>query len=141
MYGVFLPSERADEKTKGRTGMDIKEMRAQTIEAASDKMLLDVTEILRDVKERNKKVAVGVEEATRRILEYLSITIPTTAATAPFIAAAVQHFTRTMVSAFDDNERRVYDEFCKLNEHAETVVVKVSGGEPYREEAGGNDGK
>lgn len=121
--------------------MGIKEARKQIIEAASNEMLLDVTEIIRSAKDPGANATAISIKAIERILAYLAIALPATELTAPFIAAATAQFAEMVAGSLDDMSRAGYKVLCKLlKEHCATVTIKTPGGN-LREEGCGNDGE
>lgn len=109
--------------------MEIKEMRKQTIEAASNEMLLDVTEIITSVKEPGANATDISIKAIERIYAYLAIVLPASELAAPFIAAAAAQFAETVAGSLDDMSRAGYKMICELlKEHCTTVAIKTPGG-------------
>ena len=109
--------------------MEIKEMRKQTIEEASNEMLLDVTEIIRSAREPGAGATDKVIKVISRVFAYLATVLPMTEFTAAFIAAAAAQFAEMVAGALDDTSRAVYKILCKLlKEHCTTVTVKTPGG-------------
>lgn len=121
--------------------MEIKEMRKQPIEAASNEMLLDVAEIIRSAKEPGANATDISIKAIERIFAYLAIALPATELTAPFVAAATAQFAEMVAGSLDDMSRAGYKMLCKLlKEHCTTVTIKTPGGR-LDEEGCGNDGE
>lgn len=103
--------------------MEIKEMRKQPIEAASNEML-DVTKIIRSAKEPGANATDISIKAIERIFAYLAIALPATEPTAPFIAAAAAQFAEMVAGSLDDMSRAGYKMLCKLlKEHCTTVTM------------------
>lgn len=121
--------------------MEIKEMRKQTIESASNEMLRDVTEIIRSAKDPGANATDISIKAIDRVLAYFAIALPTTEVTAPFIAATAAQFAEMVAGSLDDMSRAGYKMLCKLlKEHCTTVTIKTPGGR-LDEEGCGNDGE
>lgn len=121
--------------------MEIKEMRKQPIEAASNERLRDVAEIIRSAKDPGANATDISIKAIERIFAYLTIVLPATELTEPFIAAAAAQFAEMLAGSLDDMRRAGYKMLCGLlKEHCAVVTIKTPGGR-LDEEGCGNDGE